>query len=992
MSLYCVQESKSLATCHFTLKFINQFEPMIRKLLFAYSLFLAPCGLLAQQFGGNPPSIHWRQINTDTARIIFPQGLDSTAQRVASVVHWLAKNNPAKLGHQLYKINIVLQTQTTIANGYVSLAPFRSEYYLTPSLNNFDIGSINWPDLLAVHEFRHVQQFNNFRNGISKAAYYLFGEEGLLVTMNAAIPDWFYEGDAVYNETITTNQGRGRIPFFLNEYKSLWLYDKKYSWMKLRNGSLKDYVPNHYPLGFLMVNYGREKYGLDFWSKVTKDASAFKGLFYPFQKGIKRYSGISYKTFRENAFDYYKDLTLNLSKGGGTEQLNRIEDDGRIPPEAGGAINRSLGGGVAGIKNITQLNEKFVTNYFFPYQLGNDSLLYLKSSYRKRAAFFIKDINGEHRLRTRDISIDEQFSYRNGKIVYAAYEPDARWGWKDFSVIKILDVQSGEQRTLSHKTKYFTPDISPDGNKIAAVQLLPGGKSQLHILDANDGKIIQQIHSAEISLFTDPRFIDDNSLVTAVRLIDGRMALAMVDIALGSVERLTIPSYGVLGYFSANNGVVYFTASFSGNDELYALQLMDKKVFRLTQTSLGNYFVNALGEKLVWSGFTAGGYQLKEMNMKEAKWIEVTEEVITAPIPTFPVAHSDELHDILLNEVADRKFNTPKYKQVGHLFHFHSWRPYFEDPDFTYSVYSDNFLNTLSTELFYHYNRDDKTNGVGVNLLYGAWYPYINGGLEYTFNQPVTIDNNPSQIDRLETRIGLSLPLDFTRGRTYKNLNIGTNYVFDQQIFKGVYKDSLSNRNFSYLHHYLTWSQFVQQAVQHIYPILGYTFSLNHRHAITLYNSYQFIGNASIYLPGFFPTHNIILSGSFQQRDTTNILFSNRFAGARGYNEYYLSRMWRVSANYHFPIIYPDWGFADILYFKRIRGNAFFDFARVYSKDKTVTRDLRSMGGEIYFDTRWWNEYPLTFGVRFSHLLDNELNGVTQKNVFEILVPIIIPQ
>lgn len=906
--------------------------------------------------------------------------MDSTAQRISSIVHWLAKNNPAPLGDQLHKINIVLQTQTIIANGYVSLAPFRSEYYLTPVLNNFDLGSINWPEGLAVHEYRHVQQYNNFRNGISKAAYYLFGEEGLLVATNASVPDWFYEGDAVYNETITTNQGRGRLPFFLNEYKSLWLNKKNYSWMKLRNGSLKDYVPNHYALGYLMVNYGREKYGLDFWTKVTKDASAFRGLLYPFQHAIKKYSGVNYKAFREDAFEYYKKLSGaavvdSLPAGPGETATQQMSKD-----ETG-----------AGIQSVTPLNKKFVTDYFFPYQLGGDSLLFLKTSYRQRPAFYIKDGVSEHRLRTKDIAIDEHYSYRNGKIVYAAYEPDARWGWKDFSVIKVLDVYSGHQRTLAHRTKYFTPDISPDGNRIAAVQVWPGGKSELHVIDAKDGKTIQEFHSVEISLFTDPKFIDDNSLVTAVRLNDGKMALAIANISAGSVERLTIPSYGVLGYPSISNGLVYFTASFSGNDELYALRLNDKKVFRITTTSLGNYFVNVSGQKLAWGGFTADGYQLKQLNLDETKWTEVSEMEITTPVSPFPVAHSNELHDILMSEVPDRKFGETRYRQAGHLFHFHSWRPYFEDPDFTYSIYSDNIMNTLSTELFYHYNRDDKTNGVGINLLYGAWYPYINGGVEYTFNVPVTINNKPAQINTQETRIGLSIPLDFTRGRTFKNLNIGTNYVFEQQIFKGVYKNLLGNRNFGYLHHYLSWSQFIPQAVQHIYPRLGYSFSVNHRHAITLYNSYQFIGSAYLYLPGFFSTHNVVLNGSFQQRDTTNILFSNRFVNARGYNEYYLSRMWRLSANYHFPIVYPDWGFAGILYLQRIRGNAFFDFARLASRRKNEIYDLRSVGGEIYFDTKWWNEYPLTFGLRYSHLLDANIVG-GNANVFEILVPIIIPQ
>jgi hypothetical protein len=184
----------------------------------------------------------------------------------------------------------------------VSLAPYRSEFNLTPDLNNFDLGSISWPEALAVHEFRHVQQFNNFRVGISKAAYYLFGDEGLLVANNAAVPDWFYEGDAVYNETITTNQGRGRLPFFTNEYKSLWLNNKNYRWMKLRNGSLKDYVPNHYPLGYLMVNYGREKYGLDFGRGYEMRRIAGYSIL---SRAVKR-ALIDYKTFRKDALDYYK--------------------------------------------------------------------------------------------------------------------------------------------------------------------------------------------------------------------------------------------------------------------------------------------------------------------------------------------------------------------------------------------------------------------------------------------------------------------------------------------------------------------------------------------------------------------------------------------------------------------------------------------------------------------------------------------------------------
>jgi hypothetical protein len=37
----------------------------------------------AQEFGGNPPSIKWQQVNTPAAKVIFPVGLDSLGHRRA---------------------------------------------------------------------------------------------------------------------------------------------------------------------------------------------------------------------------------------------------------------------------------------------------------------------------------------------------------------------------------------------------------------------------------------------------------------------------------------------------------------------------------------------------------------------------------------------------------------------------------------------------------------------------------------------------------------------------------------------------------------------------------------------------------------------------------------------------------------------------------------------------------------------------------------------
>jgi len=964
------------------------------KKLFLYCLLFIPYFLSAQRFGGNPPSLKWKQLNSDTARIIFPVGLDSQAQRVSSIVHFLAANNNT-LGSRLQIINIVLQNQTTIANAYVNLGPYRSEFFMTPTVDNFELGSIDWPASLAVHEYRHVQQFSNFKTGLSKAMYYLFGEDGLALAINAAVPDWFYEGDAVYNETVHTEQGRGRLPYFLNQYKSLSLENKNYRWMKLRNGSLKDYVPSHYPLGYLMVNYGYEKYGIDFWKKVTQDAAAYKGLFYPFQHAIKKQANVDYKTFREDAFKFNRGPHQTSPQGGGLEDFNKVDislikkkDQSELQKINGASQEKLNQGPLAGEINITTATKNFVTNYFFPFQLADDSLLVLKSSYRKRPVFVIKDNAGEHRLRVKDISLDDYFSYRSGKIIYAAYETDARWGWRDYSVIRVLDIHSGVQKKLTHKTKYFTPDISDDGEKVVAVDMAATGKSELHILDAASGAVLQRISSPEIGVFTGPKFIDNNNVVTAVRLTDGRMELDKVDIATGAIQRLTPPSFNVMGFLNVYKNKIYFTASFAGNDDLYAYDLSENKIYRLTKDVLGNYFVNVKDDQAIYSSFSADGYQLMQMNLKAN---EKSETKLTEEVTNYPVARANEYSKFQLSAIPPRSFNSSAYKKSTRLLNFHSWRPDYSDPEFTFTLYGQNVLNTLQTELYYLYNQNEKTNSVGFNTAFGSLFPYITAGTEYTIGRTDSVNRKLREWNQLDTRIGLNIPLNFSGGRFYRNLNFGSSFVLRNETNTGPDKNNFAENNFSYLSHFINYSQSVQKARQHIYPRLGYSVSLQYRNAVNSNNSYQFFSSGNIYLPGFFSTHSIVLNGSFQQRDTLKPgAYSNRFAYSRGYNDFYFSRMWKLGANYHFPVWIPDWGFGNMLYIQRIRANMFYDFTKVYSRNKKNTLNQRSSGVEFYFDTKWWNQYPLTFGFRISHLLDKDLQTGNKGNYFEFILPVSI--
>lgn len=77
-----------------------------------------------------------------------------------------------------------------------------------------------------------------------------------------------------------------------------------------------------------------------------------------------------------------------------------------------------------------------------------------------------------------------------------------------------------------------------------------------------------------------------------------------------------------------------------------------------------------------------------------------------------------------------------------------------------------------------------------------------------------------------------------------------------------------------------------------------------------------------------------------------------------------------MGVNYNLPLFYPDKGFGQLVYFLRVRANLFYDQSTVKSLRTGTTVSLRSVGSEIFFDTRWWNQQNVTFGFRYSRLLD----------------------
>ena len=926
----------------------------LRFTLLLCSVFGFGSVLKAQQFGGNPPSIHWKQIITKEARVVYPFGLDSIAKKISIITGSLAPTAQT-LGGKNRRIPILLQNQTTVSNGYVGLGPWRSEFFMTPNQNSFELGSLPWYEQLATHEFRHVQQFANFNKGITKASYIFGGQLAVTLVANAAVPNWFWEGDAVYQETQQTNQGRGRLPYFFNSYRSLWLANKNYSWMKLRNGSLRDYVPSHYDLGYLLTAYGREKYGADFWGKVTNDAARFKGLFYPFQSGIKRATGKSYTQFVNEALQFYKNQLVS-------------ETDT--------------------IHQFAASKKHFVSEEEYPQWLDKDHYVYVSSSYKRIPYFVSKNVKtgDEKKIRLKDLSLDAYFSVRNQQIVYAAVGYDLRWGWRNYSEIRLLDATTGEQRTITKHTKLFSPDINAKGDRIVAVQQTTDGKNSVELLDAVEGKTIKSFPNNQQYYYTGPKFLNAQTIVVAARNQDGQMGITKLDISTGKETVLLPFQWQVIGFLNTHNDSLYYTMSWGNADHLFLYD--GKSFFKMDRGTVntGAYQLAANGAKAVWTEFTAVGQQIVNTDLNKLRW-EAVDPSKSARF-NFGV-NAIESGRLPLKDSTPSK--TKYFSKAFNLFNFHSWLPDFNDPEYTLTFISENVLNTLQSDLSFTYNTNEKAKKIGYIATYGAWFPWIRMGVNYNKDRAFTYNNDLVRWNEFESRVGVSIPLNFSGKKYFRNLRLTSDFVLNKPDYLGKYKDTFDRRSFTYVVSNLSYVQQLPTAKMQIYPRFAKSLLLTFYKTATRVNGYQFLANGTVYLPGLAATHSLVINAAVHRRDTIrDIFFSNSFPFSRGYVARNFHQMMKAGVNYHFPILYPDKGVASIVYVQRIRANAFFDYTKIAeynTQRRLVNLEYRSTGGEIYFDTKWWNQQPVSFGLRYSYLLDASLQGLSPHQ-FEFVLPV----
>jgi len=501
--------------------------------------------IYCQDFGGFANGIDWKQIDTRSVRVIFPTGMETQANRVANTISYIDQNNRTTIGDRFKKIDLILNNQGVIPNGYVALLPYRSEFYTTPFQQSDALGSLPWLDLLAIHEYRHALQYSNFLRGITKLGYLFSGESFWSLALLFSTPDWYFEGDAVCTETALSVQGRGRIPVFYQGYKSTLNSRKPYTYEKAKNGSFKHDVPDHYSLGYLLTSYGREEYNDSLWLNVMDRTARYKGIIYPFSKALKHYTGLSSRQFYHEALNSYQDKW--------DEELLKISDDYS--------------------QELSQPG-RTITNYTYTVSDPNSNKwLCVKSSYQKTAAIYeVKADGSEVKITDIGINLDPYFSVGTKYLCWAEITGDARFTSKSYSDIVAYDRSTKKKKIITKGQRYFSPSISPDESKILIVQANLMEEINLLVLNSSTGEILKKIPNPDKLYYTYPVWSSNGKdFLSSVRYPNGHMGIVEIDGETGDSKVIIAPSNNIIGNISLANNKVFFSASFGGRDNIFVL-------------------------------------------------------------------------------------------------------------------------------------------------------------------------------------------------------------------------------------------------------------------------------------------------------------------------------------------------------------------------------------------------------------------------------------
>ncbi|MDD8027511.1 MAG: hypothetical protein PHI34_13475 [Acidobacteriota bacterium] len=860
-----------------------------------------------------PPGLHWKKITTPHFEVIVPEEILTEGQRAANTLEHVIAPLGKTLEQPFKRIFVVVSNQGIVSNGSVEPVLRMSEWSVTGSESGLE-GVTDWYALLASHEGRRMVQIDKLNRGFTRLAGVVFGGLGRAFFSSLSVPDWFMEGDAVGLETALTGGGRGREPQFDMGIRTLLLSGRRFAYDKALLRSYKDWYPDDYHLGYLLTTHLRRRFSPLIWSKILDRTSTHSYYVFAFDQALKSATGMSVEKLYASAMDELKGLW-------------RKQSDGL-------AVNSFL------IKNSKKKHG--LTSYIRGQYFGDGTIVAQKYGLNDAGALIRLKADGSEETIRRIADPGQTNTWssaRNGMVLWCQIDPDIRWGKRAYGHLYLLDRQSGRTRRLAARSRYVNAALSPDARRIAAVELTGKAKFRLVILDSAAGRILKEIPNQDGSMILMPSWSADGREVAFARQNQKGRGLAVADVETGSVSEILPPSRESVTQPVFFDRFILYHSPYSGIDNIYAVDRNTRRRWQVTSAAFGAFDpeVQPGGKTLLYSNFTADGFDLAESELDPGSWKPIEEVEPRSIVYYEPLIGQEQGGDIFGQDKIPRTiYPVSDYNSAKHLLNVHSWgfRP--TSMETKLLLMSNDLLNKSSFTGGFSWNYNEKVLGFGLSGCYQALFPLIDLEAGYG-GRTMTYTDEAGERQRYgwkETSLstGLRLPFNLSRGATTALLSLKVAVDYKRISHKEIVQPyEMRDGDILPLQYRLSLNRFRAGTIRDLKTPWGQHLDILYRHIpwdSGQYHGALFSISGGVYLPGLAKHHSLHIQAAYEAQRPDNYRFESEFLFPRGYIYTFHERLAKISVDYSLPLAYPDLALGKIAYLKRFSLNIFYDYGQ----------------------------------------------------------------
>ena len=923
-------------------------------------------------WGADPVTFKWMKSSTERSTVIYP----SHAEKVGLTTLYFTEVLKPYIGYGFklppLDLPFVVHPENMRSNGLVMWLPKRVEFLSSPAIDGY---SMPWLKQLSAHEYRHAVQYNNLNVGVVKFLSYLLGEQSSTIGL-VFMPLWMMEGDATQFETEVSSFGRALQPRFTLEFRAMGNIVKKYhNTDKFFCGSYRDYIPDHYQLGYQMVAYGNEKVGRVMANDMAAYGPRKPWMIISEDWRMRRLFGFTGHTLFQETFQSLNDFWTKTPL---PENSSRMLATPRFTSYTTYSDPLWIGGEVVSLKKDLDNPTRFVA-------------LDAESGMERRLSYV-----GE-------VSTRPVYDSLRNRVWWTEYRRGLLFAERVRSQLCYMDLGDLRPRTVNLHRNVLYPTFDDKGD-MAWVEYDPCGIYTIqHAM--GDGRPVvfpfgEEVHSLAWDNTTRRLYC----IVTG----DEGMWIAGID-SEGNVERVTTPAYITLSKLRAEDGKLYFGSIASGRDEIHCLDLQSGVEYQLTESSYGSFDVAPAADgNILMTTYDSLGYhpalQREDKFLREVGYSRLPRNVVNPPRTKWNVVNLDSVSIVPPDSVVSGVTRKEKrYRKGLTLFNFHRWAPLSYDPfalseegaisfNLGATAMTQNLLSSMQG--FFSYGYSHRQGSIlRAKLRYYGLGPTISLNATYGGHQkmyPVYVYNPdthkiefpmPASLGKYYSLgVDVQLPLMFQRGyhTRYFVASAGWNYSNGlvantgnlqidadgiSNIAKIGYAEGLHLTSFS-----LGYQDVVRLSHRDFLPPWGLvataSYAMNPADGkfsdlLALY--------AKVYTPGFAKHNSLSLAvayqhsiGGFQSNDALSALtFNSTKLLPRGFDATQIENRNYIAAslNYQLPLCYPEGGWRGMIYVKRIRLNIGLDVAQYenqkFATNGSVRRDwhrINSIGGDLTFD------------------------------------------